>query len=62
MIAHPPWWELHDCELELRVVAPSDRTRFWRLMYGQAVSTALQKVGLTATPYGHNYGFFWPIQ
>lgn len=62
MIAHPPWWELADHELELRIVAPSDRTVFWRLMYGQTVSTALQRVGQNATPYSHNWGYFWPYQ
>lgn len=62
MIEHPPWWELDDEEIETRTVAPSDRTMYWRLMYGQAVSTALQRVGHTAGPYGHNFGYCWPVQ
>lgn len=62
MIEHPPWWELDDAELVDRTVAPSDRTQFWRLMYGQTVSTALQRVGHAAAPYGHNWGRWWPLQ
>lgn len=53
---HPDWWEVHDSELEERVVAPSDRTRgmaYW-LLPGQQIDIAAQAMGMASNRYGHN--------
>lgn len=60
---HPPWWEVHDCELEERTVAPGDRTKgmaYW-LLPGQQIDIAAQVMGMASNRYGHNRQG-WPLQ
>lgn len=60
---HPDWWEVHDCEIEPRVVGMSDRTdpRHWRIGYGWSMDTVVQAVSFQSNFHGHNR-WAWPVQ